>query len=91
MMMESMKKSSRNSHTSRLSKISLVGVATGIVGGLLLWYGWERRSNALGRTASSIGLSLLAKVLADPEIGGLLGPLQGLLSAPLAEAQKLLA
>ena len=85
-MMESMKKSSRNSHTSRLSKISLLGVTTGIVGCLLLWYGWERRSYALGRTASSIGRSLSRKVLADPEIGGLLGPLQELLSGPLTEA-----
>lgn len=86
-----MNQSSKNSRPSTLSNISLVGVATGIVGGLLLWYGWERRSNVIGRTASAIGLSMLSKVLADPEVGGLLGPLQGLLSGPLEQAQKLLS
>ena len=85
-----MKMSLHNSSSSSLSRISLAGVATGVIGGLLLWYGWERRSNVIGRTASAIGLSMLAKVLADPEIGGLLGPLQGLLSGPLEQAQKLL-
>ena len=72
-------------------KPSFIAIGSGIIGGLLLWYGWERRTGMLGRFSSTIGLSLLAKALSDPALGGLLGPLQGYFAAPIEAAQKLLA
>ena len=73
------------------SKLSFFGVASAVVGGLLLWYGWERRTSTVGRFSSTIGLSLLAKALSNPAVGGFLGPMQGYLQGPIESAQKLLA
>ena len=80
-----------NTSYGKRPKPSIVAIGSGILGGLLLWYGWERRTRVLGRFSSTIGLSLLAKALSDPALGGMLGPLQGYLAAPLEAAQKLLA
>ena len=80
----------KTSH-GKCSKPSIFAIGSGIVGGLLLWYGWERRTGMLGRFSSTIGLSLLAKALSDPALGGLLGPLQEYFAAPIEAAQKLLA
>ncbi len=75
----------------RRPKPSLTAIGSGIIGGLLLWYGWERRTGLLGLFSSTIGLSLLAKTPSDPALIGLLGPLQGYFAAPFEAAQKLLA
>ena len=78
-----------SSHGKR-PRPSVIAISSGIIGGLLLWYGWERRTGILGRFSSTIGLSLLARALSDPVLGGLLGPLQGYFAAPIEAAQKLL-
>jgi len=79
-----------SSSSRRSSSLSIFGVATAVVGGLLLWYGWNRRSTMLGRFTSTAGISLLARALSNPNVGGMLGPFQDLLKGPIAAAQKLL-
>ena len=80
-----------NPSNSGKSKLSLFAVASAIAGGLLLWYGWKRRTTKVGRLVSTAGISLLARALKNPALGGLLGPFQGMLEEPIAAAQKLLA
>ena len=79
-----------SSSTRRPAGVSLFAVVGALTGGLLLLYGWKRRTTWFGRMTSTAGMTLLAKALANPRIVEMLGPMQSLLSIPLAAAQKLL-
>ena len=72
------------------SGLPLVAIVSAIGGAMLLWYGWKRRSSRIGRLTSTLGMSLLARAVANPRIAGLLGPMQSFLTLPLTAAQKFL-
>jgi hypothetical protein len=62
-----------------------------VIGGALLYYGYQKRDSKLGRAACGLGAGMLSKAIEHPKVAEILGPLQNLFQEQLAVAQKLLA
>lgn len=76
---------SNNAASKLFSGLAILGL-----GGLLFYYGRQRKGTLLGRVTTAAGMSLLLRALRNPMLGERLGPLTGLFESPLATAQKLL-
>ena len=62
-----------------------------LVGGLIFYYGLKKKDTKLGHMATSLGATILFKVLQHPSAAEKLGPIQNLLQDQLATSYKLLA
>lgn len=68
-----------------------LGLATLGIGGLLVFYGRNRKGTLLGRLTIAAGTSLLLRAVRNPLFSEHLGPLAAFLEGRLATGKRLLS